>query len=298
VSDPGPRTANFSVSRSGTLAWRSGTAIVSQLVAFDRKGNRMGTAGPPGPIGVVNLSPDEVHFFARGESGSWIMETEGSGRVSVGNGSIVLALWSPDGSRLILPLGTRVVEASLDGSRVLRELGDISAGASLRILLHGISADSRRILYSNGLALYLLSTPDNQSSKLVNQRVDNAAMSPDGSWVVYHPYTESGIYVQPLSGRSLPGQIANGGNFPVWRADGKEILYYDSGHIWSVGVQRTGEQWRFSTPEQLFSVAQPMGILGGSRPLAVNRDGSRIYFLQSAEQPDAGVIHVRTAAIQ
>jgi hypothetical protein len=40
-----------------------------------------------------------------------------------------------------------------------------------------------------------------------------------------------------------------------------------------------------------------MGILGGSRPLAVNYDGSRIYFLQSTEQPDAGVIQVRTGAI-
>jgi Tol biopolymer transport system component len=297
VSDPGPRSANFSVSRSGTLVWRSGTAIVSQLVAFDRKGNRTGAAGPPGPINVVNLSPDEAHFFARGEAGSWIMETEGSGRVSAGNGSIVLALWSADGSRLIQSVGAKVVEVSLDGSRVLRELGETPASAGRR-MMHGISADGRRILYSNGSGLYLLSTPDNQTSKLVDQRVDNAAMSPDGSWVVYHPYTEPGIYVQPLSGKSLRRQIAKSGNFPVWRGDGKEILYDDPGHIWSVGVQGTGDQLGFSKPESLFSVAQPMGILGGSRPLAVNHDGSRLYFLQSAEQPDAGVIHVRTGAIQ
>jgi serine/threonine protein kinase/Tol biopolymer transport system component len=297
VSDAGPRTANFSVSRTGALAWRSGTAIVSQLVAFDRKGNRTGVAGPPAAINTVNLSPDESHFFARGEAGSWIMETEGSGRVSAGNGSIVLTLWSPDGSRLIQSLGAKLMEVSLDGSRVLRELGETPASTGRR-MVHGISADSRRILYSNGFGLYLLSTPDNQTSKLVDQRVDNAAMSPDGNWVVYHPYTEPGIYVQPLSGKSLRREIAKSGNFPVWRGDGREILYYDPEHIWSVGVQGIGEQLRFSAPGQLFSVAQPMGILGGSRPLAVNRDGSRIYFLQSAEQPDAGVIQVRTGAIQ
>jgi hypothetical protein len=104
--------------------------------------------------------------------------------------------------------------------------------------------------------------------------------------------------VQPLSGKGLRKQIASSGNFPVWRADGKEILYYDPGHIWSVGIQGSGEELRFSAAEQLFSVARPMGLLGGSRPLAVNRDGSRIYFLQSTEQPDAGVIQVRTGAIQ
>jgi hypothetical protein len=177
-------------------------------------------------------------------------------------------------------------------------LGEISASAGRRILVHGISQDSRRMVYSDEFGLYLLSLPGNQTTALVGQRVDNAAMSPDGNWVLYHPYTEPGIYVQSLSGRALRKQIANSGNFPVWRGDGKEALYYDHGHIWSVGVEGAGEQLRFSAPAQLFSVAQPMGILGGSRPLAVNRDGSRIYFLQSAEQPDAGVIHVRTGAIQ
>jgi len=297
VSDPGPRTANFSVSRSGTLVWRSGTVIVSQLLVFDRKGNRTGVAGATAPIGTVNLSPDEAHFVARGEAGSWIMETNGSGRVSVGNGSNVLTLWSPDGSRLIQSLGAKVMEVSLDGSRGLRELGEIPASAGRRILVHGVSSDSRWIVYSDEFGLYLLSLPGNQTTALVGQRVDNVAMSPDGNWVVYHPYTEPGIYVQPLSGRSLRRQIASTGNFPVWRGDGKEILYYDPGHIWSVVVQGSGEQMQFAAPEHLFSVAQPMGILGGSRPLAVNYDGSRIYFLQSTEQPDAGVIQVRTGAI-
>jgi serine/threonine protein kinase len=298
VSDPGVRNAIFSISQSGTLAWRSGTAIVSQLIAFDRKGNRTGAAGAPAPIASVNFSPDEAHFLARGEAGSWIMETNGSGRVSVGNGSIITTLWSADGSRLIQPVGTRLVEVSLNGSRVLRELGETSGSAGRRILLVGISPDSRRIVYSDGSGLYLLSLADNQTTELVGQRVDQAAMSADGTWVVYHPYTEPGIYVQPLSGKSLRRQIAKRGNFPVWRGDGKEILYYDPGHIWSVDVQGSGEELRFSDSEQLFSAARPMGILSGSRPLAVNHDGSRIYFLQSAEQPDAGVIQVRTSAIR
>jgi hypothetical protein len=41
-----------------------------------------------------------------------------------------------------------------------------------------------------------------------------------------------------------------------------------------------------------------MGGDSGSRPLAVSRDGSRIYFLQSAEQPESGVINVRIRAIR
>jgi len=35
-----------------------------------------------------------------------------------------------------------------------------------------------------------------------------------------------------------------------------------------------------------------------AKPLAVSRDGSRIYVLQSTEEPESGVIQVRTGAIR
>jgi hypothetical protein len=132
----------------------------------------------------------------------------------------------------------------------------------------------------------------------VNQRVDNAAMSPDGAWTVYRPFTESGIYVQPLASPGLRRQIANSGSSAVWRKDGKEIVYRDQGRIWSVRVDGLGTQLHFASPEPLFSVSVPLGMASGSRPLAISRDGSKIYFLQSTEEPDSGVIHVRTRAIR
>jgi hypothetical protein len=80
--------------------------------------------------------------------------------------------------------------------------------------------------------------------------------------------------------------------------DGKEILIADPGKIWSVRVEGSGEQMRFSMPEPLFSAQPPSGTNSGSRPLAVNRDGTRIYYLQSVDEPDSGVINVRTGAIR
>ena len=86
--------------------------------------------------------------------------------------------------------------------------------------------------------------------------------------------------------------------YAVWRKDGKEIVYLDQDRIWSVRVDGVGTQLRFAPPELLFSVSRPLGLTSGSRPLAVSRDGSRIYILQSTEEPDSGVIHVRTRAIR
>jgi len=104
--------------------------------------------------------------------------------------------------------------------------------------------------------------------------------------------------VQPLTSHGLRKQIAKSGNSAVWRKDGKEIVYSDQPGIWSVPVGGLGTDLRFAAPAPLFSVSRPFGLTSASRPLAISRDGSRIYFLQSAEEPNAEVLHVRTGAIR
>jgi hypothetical protein len=108
------------------------------------------------------------------------------------------------------------------------------------------------------------------------------------------------VYVRPIGGTGLPRQIAKAGNFPVWRGDGKEILFFDLSQrtISSVSVGGFAKNIQFSKPQPLFTVKIPDGLGSASRPLAVDRDGSRIYFLQSTEQPDSGVINVRTGAVR
>lgn len=135
--------------------------------------------------------------------------------------------------------------------------------------------------------------------RLTAQQSDNAAISPDGTWIVFNFVAQPGIYVQRVSNETLPKQIASSGRAPVWRADGREILFYSGTKVSSIRVDGSGADLRFASPEPLFSVLLPLGDLGStSRPLAVNHDGSRIYFLQSTQQPESGVIQVRTNAIR
>jgi hypothetical protein len=296
ASNPTFRNAYFSVSSTGTVVWRSGTAVTSQVTVFDRKGNRIGTAGASVPASLISLAPDEAHLLVSSEAGSWVMESGGPGRTSLGYAQA--GSWSPDGAGVIGVRGTEIVQRSVSGSHETRPLAELPPSGD-RLLLHGISSDTRRILYSDGTSLLSFSLDgERRSEHVVEQRVDNAAMSPDGTWTVYRPFTESGIYVQPLASTGLRRQIANSGSSAVWRKDGKEIVYVDQGRIWSVRVDGVGTQLRFAPPELLFSVSRPLGMASSARPLAVSRDGSTIYFLQSAEEPDSGVIHVRTRAIR
>ena len=297
VSNPIERNANFSVSTSGTLAWRSGTAVLSQAIVFDRRGDRVGVAGPPVPVGSVRLSPDEEHLLATSEAGAWVVEANGPGLSPLSLAGGVVKLWSPDGSRVITNRGRTIVGHPIDGSGEDRSLAELPASGALPVL-NEVLADGG-ILYGDQKGLFLARLDGKRPpERIADQRIDNAAISLDGTWVVYHPFTESGIYVQLLRNGGFRRQIAAAGNFPVWRKDGKEILYYDQQRIWSVRVEGSSNQPRFAPPEALFPVARPMGLNSGSRPLAVNHDGSRIYFLQSTEQPDAGVINVRTGAVR
>ena len=298
ASHASPRKAYFSVSTSGTLVWRSGTAVLSQVGIFDRKGNRLGAAGSPVPVEFINLSPDQSHVLAVSPAGAWVMEASGPGHVNLGSGPYN-RFWSPDGSGVIEMRGFEIVQRPLTGDRNMRLLATLPASETPPDLLD-ISADGRRVLLVNSQnsAVSMTLDEDHRLERVVEEKVDHAALSPDGAWTVYHPNNEPGIYVQPLVSRGLRRQIANSGNSPTWRRDGKEIVYVAQGQIWSVRVDGTGMQLRFAGPELLFSPSRPLGLTSSSRPLAVSRDGSKIYYLQSTEEPDSGVIQVRTNAIR
>jgi hypothetical protein len=110
-------------------------------------------------------------------------------------------------------------------------------------------------------------------------------------------YSGGGTYVQPFPGPGLRKQVTSHGNYPVWRKDGREIVYLDEyqgrNYIWSVPVTTSGGEFRAGTPSPLFPARLPASTFGDLNFLAVSRDGSRFYIPQRVEQPDSGVIHVR-----
>jgi hypothetical protein len=57
ASSPAFYVAHFSVSRTGVVAWRRGTAGLSQVTIFDRQGKEVGTAGAPAVVQTLKLAP-------------------------------------------------------------------------------------------------------------------------------------------------------------------------------------------------------------------------------------------------
>jgi hypothetical protein len=67
----------------------------------------------------------------------------------------------------------------------------------------------------------------------------------------------------------------------------------------SVTVEAAGSDLRFGAPRKLFSgLRLPPGVNTSSGPLAVSRDGSRIFWLRRAEQPDSNMIYIKTGWVK
>jgi hypothetical protein len=160
-----------------------------------------------------------------------------------------------------------------------------------------ISSDRKLLLYTAEYSIYSIRLDGGEPQLLVRarpgERFAHASFSPDNQWLLYSVLAEArnGLYARPLAATGLPKQISTRGESPVWRKDGKEILYLDRSQIMSVRVERTGNDLRISSPESLFAVRAP-GLFLAQKALQVSRDGSRIVFTQAAEQSAPAVIDV------
>jgi serine/threonine-protein kinase len=299
ASDRFDARADFSVSRTGVVAWRSGTQPYSLITAFDRQGKALDTSGPRGSVFYLRLSPDERHLLAQDGGGeSFLFERDQPG--SSGLGEISWEIWSPDGTRLLGFQDGKIVERSVSGPGEIRALGNAPGITRLQ----DISADGKVALYtSSGLHSVRIDAAGGPPVTLVapapNESISNARFSPDGRWVVYDLFSQTGraIYAQPFPGPGLRKQIANNALHPIWRGDGKEILYDEmrgrETAIWSIPVTGSATDVRFGAPIELFR-GRAFNIVTGRTPLAVSRDGSRIFFPQAAELPDVpDVIQIR-----
>jgi hypothetical protein len=314
ASSPSFYAAHFSVSRTGVVVWRPGTAGLSQVTIFDREGKEIGTAGPPTVVQTLRLAPDETRLLVGFNATAWLLEPGRPGRQQLEQGDLG-TLWSPDGSKLIATNvvpgnNSRVMERSITGQGPVRELAKPSGIWSLQ----DISPDGKSLLLNRGpldTTVFSLSLDDVQrepkSLLQMGETIAHARFSPDGRWIVYTAsaagserggiYTGGGTYVQQYPGPGLRKQVTSRGNYPIWRKDGKEIVYLDEyqgrNYIWSVPLAVRGNEFQAGTPSPLFPARLPATTFGDLNFLAVSRDGSRFYIPQAVEQPDSDVIHVR-----
>jgi Tol biopolymer transport system component len=303
---------SFAASQNGLLIYEPGAkSMGSDLVWLDRSGKLMGKVGDRGFYkGSGRFSPDGKRI-ATGvgdpEADVWVIDlVRGSRtRLTFGGATHLGPAWSPDGQRVAyvrLSGATMVTGSSLrarqaNGGGQEEVLVDQNTPSEpVTLLWPQWSADGKYLAYmgQSGPSATIWAMPTTgdkkpfpvvQSAASAQARIFQFRLSPDGHWLAYTS-TETGreeTYVTHFPSGSGKWQVSqNGGLFPLWRGDGKEIYFMGFGsnattEVFAVSVNSNGDTFETGQVRPLFPISYtaPLGY-----PYDVTSDGQK--FIQAA----------------
>jgi serine/threonine protein kinase/Tol biopolymer transport system component len=248
----------FSVSETGMLAYRTGTAFGGFLLTwFDRSGKRGATVGEPADVVAFQFSPDRKSLAAAiqqdiSHENIWTYDVSRGlrTRLTFDPANDNDPVWSPDGRSIVF-------RSNRKGHFDLYRKSANGAGSDELLYADNLekipttwSADGKFLLYLAGVVgntavrtggdLWALPlTPERPGGPLKPSlilqapfNVFDAQFSPDSRWIAYvsNESQRNEIYVTPfpppVSGPGGKRQVSTaGGSLPRWRQDGKEIFY-------------------------------------------------------------------------
>jgi hypothetical protein len=191
-----------------------------------------------------------------------------------------------------------IYERPVSGLTAARKL--VGADGVGRLVPHDWSTDGRFLVYGrmsagpdSGLWVLPLGEPGAPPRRYLTDAFvgQNAALSPDGHWLAYVS-NESGraeVFVRtfPDPERGKKQVSAEGGSFPRWRRDGRELFYLDArNRVVAVAIQADADlDVGRTTP--LFEVGPVAGRDAARAPLDVTADGQRFLIVTPAATSDA-----------
>jgi eukaryotic-like serine/threonine-protein kinase len=295
-----PFNAAFQVS-GNLLVYRTGSdALRSQLAWIDRSGKQIGEVGDPIDQMAVALSPDSTRAVvsildpARNTRDLWIYDlTRGlRTRFTFDPADEILSVWSADGQDIVF-------SSRRKGRLDLYRKSSNGAGAETPLYsdnqnnLYPVSWHPREqaLLFYTGNAssrtgndIFLLPLAgDAKPVPIVQTDFNemNPAISPDGRWIAFSS-NESGqteVYVVPFRGSAGKWQVsAQGGSYPRWRRDGKELFYLSGERkLMAAEIDGSGPALRLGRVQALFDTRVRQAGFSGSNSYNydVSPDGRR-----------------------
>jgi serine/threonine protein kinase/WD40 repeat protein len=296
--EPEMGLAHFAVSAQGTLAYFTGKATTtkSQLVLYDRAGQRQGVVGEPGNYYAPRFSPDGTRIAVdnsgvENNGDVWVLEvaSPSSARLTSHPADETQPVWSPPGDAVVFRS-----EQTGYGDLWLKRLGASAPAAPLlesefRKSPRDWSSDGKSILFTQEAPdaktreqLWVLALDSKELTPIQATSFDeiDARFSSDGKWLAYSSteYGRSEVFVQAISDGAERRQISSGGGIgPRWRRDGKELYYLAlDGTIMSVELEEgipghaVGAQRLFKVERRFEDHADDFDMTGDGKVFLVN----------------------------
>jgi Tol biopolymer transport system component len=298
VSELADRKSRRSVTASATgiLVYRPGEYVSTvELAWVDRTGKRQETLSDPFPTwgsnAAIRLSPDDTKALVPVLKGDkldmWIADLSRKTMSRLTFHGSNSAIWSPDGKKALW--------AAFDGSRYLRA-ADGSGGDELlyrnRVEKSGFptdwSSDGKLIAFSemprDHGEIWLASVGGQHHTYPYIQAGHTQAwgqFSPNNRWMAYVDFQSplpAQVVVESIpAGRQHWHISPEGGDWPIWRRDGKELFYSWDNRLMVVAVRESGGLVEFGAPQKLFEFQNTISRF------QVSRDGKRFLVALPAE---------------
>jgi eukaryotic-like serine/threonine-protein kinase len=312
--DPEFWTAQFDVTRDGTLVYVNGPAEEmpsTEVLRLDRHGHETRLAVPPGAYEIPSLSPDGRRLALGRRDGQrttvLVFERDRQLLTSVvpEPGRFFGPTWSPDGRRLALASvfhgDPRLVVRAADGSGSMESPTPQTDDAEIPT---SWSPDGRTIAYTVVYAAdqgshrhftsdIWLASADGSSPPHPWMETPHsergARFSPDGRFLAYVS-DESGrqeVYLRPLVGQEKMQISSEGGSEPLWAAGGREILFRNNRGFFAVDLG-PGPAMHPGRPRLLFAGRFD---IGWDRPdyhhtWSISSDGQEFIVLRTTYPPE------------
>ena len=301
--------ANFSVSDGGTLVYTEATDELTELVWMDRQGNILERVTEPGRFIGAFLAPDGRRAAVEIEDGETNQHAVFTLGLSGGTRSRMSRrphdghhpAWSPDGQQIAFSstrtgkwLPYRQRADGLGEDTLLFDSPDIVEAFPRQwtpdgnaVLAAVKEADGRN-------RLWLLPVAGGPATPLTEGI--QGALSPDGRWLAAVS-KESGryqVFVLPFPALDTRWQVsADGGSWPRWRPDGRELFFASEDHILMSVPVWTENGFEAGPPRPLFRI-RSKGLTPASYPheYDVGAAGDRFLVCQVAERSARSSIRI------
>jgi Tol biopolymer transport system component len=295
----------FSTAPTGVIAYQGPLETVGQFTWMSRDGRAIDTIGTPVAQQGVEFSPDGQRVATLRSGAIWALDLARPVPNRVTREGHRHPIWTRDGERITsLYQGRGISMFDLVTTSVSTGAVETLLQQTVLVKPMAWSRDGQTIVYvassSQGpeRAIWTMPVADPRKAAVYLQdgaQNLEARLSPDGKWLAYTTDRSGRFEVEvrsfPVPGAKHPISL-EGGAFPRWRADGRELYYLSAdSHLMAVAV-RPGDPPVFGPPERLFEVHlvahQDRGNFA-QYEYDVNADGSRFLINRQIAEPSSSM---------
>jgi Tol biopolymer transport system component len=267
----GAAVAVFSASRDGVLVYQTGDRGAGVALEWhDRDGGHATPLDEHRAFREVRISPDTrsaAVTIAEAETCDiWIYDLASGVRTrfTYDPADDIHPVWTPGGESLVF--------ASKRGGHYDLYRKSVGGTGGAELILKNdadkrpsdVSPDGSLVTYMQEGDLWTVRLSGEEEPLRLTETPSvevSAVFSPDGRWLAYlsDESEEYEIYVAPFPDMGRRWQVSSEhGVYPLWRADGREIVYQDySGQLHAVAVDGTGGTFLIGGSETLLRTTSP-----------------------------------------